>query len=335
MHSSSVSLRCLPELIILLCTLQEKQRYHMRKIFCLACTLLFLVSGVQAQTATQTIAETKVVILGTGTPTPVADRSGPGVAVIVNGEAYMFDAGGGMVKKAQEASLKMQISELNPQDIKYLFLTHLHSDHIQDVSELASARWWARPQRLSIYGPKGIARYTDLINAAARIEADIRAAGTPEQLIVDREGYMASATEIETGVVFANDDIKVEAFTVPHGEIRPAFGYRVTTADKVVIISGDTTYSEELAQMARGADILIHEVMSGDALSTQSEFWQQYHGASHTSATDVGRVANIAQPGLVVLYHILFFSASAEEIVAEVNRTYKGKVVLANDLDVF
>lgn len=281
------------------------------------------------------MAETKVVILGTGTPTPVADRSGPGVAIITNGEAYVFDAGGGMVKRAIDASGKMGIKELNPQEINYLFLTHLHSDHIHDVSELATSRWWSRPQRLSIHGPRGTARYVELTNEASKIEADIRALGTPEQLITDREGYVATATEIEDGLVFENADIKVEAFTVPHGDIRPAFGYRVTTADKTIVISGDTAYSETLAEMARGADILIHEVMSGDRLATQSEFWQQYHGASHTSAADVGRVANIAQPGLVVLYHVLFFDATADQIVAEANRVWPGKVVLANDLDVF
>lgn len=286
-------------------------------------------------TALPAAAQTRVLILGTGTPTPVPDRSGPGVAVITNGEAYVFDAGGGMVKRAQQASEKMGIRELNPQEINYLFLTHLHSDHIHDVSELASARWWSRPQRLAIYGPRGLADYVEHMNAAARIEADIRAVGTPDQLIVDREGYMATATEITDGLVFENADIKVEAFTVPHGDIRPSFGYRVTTADKVIVISGDTAYSEELAQMAKGADILIHEVMSGDRLATQSEFWQQYHGASHTSAADVGRVAAIAEPDLVVLYHILFFDASADDIVAEANRVWPGKVVLANDLDEF
>lgn len=286
-------------------------------------------------TALPALAQTRVLILGTGTPTPVADRSGPGVAVITNGAAYVFDAGGGMVKRAQQASEKLGIRELNPQEINYLFITHLHSDHIHDISELASARWWSRPQRLAVYGPQGTAEYVRHMNAAAKIEADIRAVGTPEQLVTDREGYVASATEIEAGVVFENADIKVEAFSVPHGDIRPSFGYRVTTADKVIVISGDTAYSEELAQMAKGADILIHEVMSGDRLATQSEFWQQYHGASHTSAADVGRVAAIAEPGLVVLYHILFFDASADAIVAETNRVWPGKVVLANDLDEF
>lgn len=278
---------------------------------------------------------TRVVILGTGTPVPIADRTGPGVAVITNGEAYVFDAGGGMVKRAAQAWERYDIPELYPQDIKYLFLTHLHSDHIHDVSELATHRWWGRAQRLSVFGPKGIAEYVKNMTAMAAIEAETRAAGTPEQLVTDRFGYMANATEIEAGIVFSNDDITVEAFTVPHGEIRPSFGYKITTRDKTIVISGDTTYSETLAEKARGADLLIHEVYSGDRLSQQSEFWQQYHGNSHTSAEQVATVANIARPGLVVLTHILFFNATAEEIVAEVKRSYDGEVVMANDLDMF
>jgi len=279
--------------------------------------------------------ETRVVILGTGTPVPDADRTGPGVAIITNGEAYVFDAGGGMVARAVQAYEQHDLPELYPQDIKYLFITHLHSDHIHDIAELSTHRWWGRQQRLSVYGPKGLHTYMENLHGMAAVEADIRAAGTPEQLVTDRHGYLSVSHEIEDGIVFSNDDITVEAFSVPHGEIRPAYGYKVTTRDKTIVISGDTTYSEELAEKAEGADILIHEVYSGDRLSQQSEFWQQYHGSSHTSAQQVADIANIAQPGLVVLYHILFFNASKEEIVTEVKRRYSGDVVMADDLDIF
>ncbi len=279
--------------------------------------------------------ETKVVILGTGTPVPDANRSGPGVAIITNGEAYVFDAGGGMRHRAIQAWQLYNIPELNPQDIQYLFITHLHTDHIHDIPELAGARWWARAQRLKIWGPQGLQAYTDSMTAMAAIEADIRAVGTPEQLVTDREGYKTEVTEIEDGIVFQNADITVEAFTVPHGEIRPAFGYKVTTADKTIVISGDTSFSELLAEKAKGVDILIHEIASGDGLASQSEFWQDYHGSSHTTADKVAEVANIAKPGLLVLYHILFLGKTAEEIVAEVERDYDGEVVMANDLDIF
>ena len=279
--------------------------------------------------------ETRVIILGTGTPVPDIDRSGPGVAVVTNGEAYVFDAGGGMVKNAMKAWQRYDLPEMYPQDIKYLFITHLHSDHIHDISELASHRWWGRQQRLSVYGPKGTAEYVEHMSRMLQVEGDIRSAGTDEEIVTDWHGYMATAHEIETGIVFSNDDITVEAFTVPHGNIRPAFGYKVTTHDKTIVISGDTTYSELLAEKAKGADILIHEVFSGDRLSQQSDFWQNYHGRSHTSGEQVAAVANIAKPGIVVLYHILFFNASEEEIVAEVKRSYDGEVVMADDLDMF
>ena len=279
--------------------------------------------------------QTQVIMLGTGTPIPDPNRSGPSVAIITNGEAYVFDAGGGMVNRTVQASQQYNMPELFPQDIKHLFLTHLHSDHIHDVSELAMHRWWGRPQRLSVYGPKGLAEYTQHMASMIAIEAGIRAAGTPEQLVADRHGYLVNATEIEEGIVFSNDDITVEAFTVPHGEIRPAFGYKITTADKTIVISGDTAYSELLAEKAAGVDLLIHEVFSGDRLNEQSEFWQQYHGSSHTSASQIAQIANIARPVLVVLTHILFFSATSDEIVAEVKRSYDGEVVMADDLDMF
>ncbi|MDT8398360.1 MAG: MBL fold metallo-hydrolase [Pseudomonadales bacterium] len=292
-------------------------------------SLLLCTYPVQAQDST------RVIILGTGTPVPDARRSGPGVAILTKGQAYVFDAGGGMVQRAVQASEKYRLPELNPQNINHLFITHIHSDHIHDVAELASSRWWGRQQRLKIWGPRGMAAYVDNMNAMAAIEAGIRSAGTPPQLITDTEGYLADITEIEPGLVFSNPDIRVEAFTVAHGEIKPAFGYKVTTADKTIVISGDTTYSPALAAQAKGADLLIHEVISGDRLSELSTFWQQYHGSSHTTATQVAQIANSARPGLLVLYHVLFIGATAADIVAEVTRNYDGKVVLADDLDSF
>jgi len=291
-------------------------------------TLVLCLSG-------QVLAETRVIILGTGTPVPDAQRAGAGVAVVVDGTAYLFDAGSGVHHRAIEAAQTLNIPGLNPQDVNMLFVTHLHSDHIHDMDNFAMSRWWSRVQRLQIYAPTGIRDYVREMTAMAKIEADLRTAGTPAQVITDPEGYVAEAHEIAAGFVFSNDQIRVEAFDVPHGEIKPALGYKITTADKTIVISGDTTYSEEVARQASGVDLLIHEVMSGDNLDTQSEFWQLYHGHSHTRASDVARVAAQAKPGKVVLYHILFFGASPAAIVSEVTRDYDGDVVMANDLDEF
>jgi ribonuclease Z len=283
----------------------------------------------------QAWAGTRVVTLGTGTPVPDPDRAGSAIAVVTGGEAYIFDAGGGMVQRAVEASARHEMPELVPQSIRYLFITHLHSDHIHDMAELATARWWAREQRLHVFGPHGTAAYIEHMNAMSQVEADIRLAGTPPELVIDRRGYRAEVTEIDDGIVFENEHVSIEAFTVDHGDIRPAFAYRIETADRTIVISGDTTYSEALIEKASGVDLLFHEAVSGDYLGEMSEFWQHYHGTSHTTTDQIAEIGKRARPGLLVLYHVLFLGASPEELVREVTRSYDGPVVLANDLDVF
>jgi ribonuclease BN (tRNA processing enzyme) len=284
---------------------------------------------------TSVSADTRVVVLGTGTPVPDAARAGAGIAVVVDGEAYLFDAGGGVAHRAAQAAERLEMPALTPQNVAHLFITHLHSDHLHDVSELATARWWSRKRRLRIWAPRGMAAYVEHMNAMATVEANVRVAGTPPELIADRQGYLAAVTEIEDGVVFRDDRITVEAFPVPHGDIRPSFGYKVTTADRSIVISGDTAISPAVAEKARGVDLLFHEVISGDRLAELSEFWQHYHGTSHTTTGQLAKLASQARPRRLVLYHVLFSGATADEVVAEVKRGYDGEVVLADDLDVF
>lgn len=288
----------------------------------------------QAEAANRSNA-TQVVVLGTGTPVPDPLRAGAGVAVIHKGEAYLFDAGDGVVSRAIRAHLELGMKELDPPNIRYVFFTHLHSDHIHDYSVLASKVWWRRKGRLHAWGPVGLKALTDPMNEMMKVEADLRSRGTPDDVIGDPEGYRVEVTEISEGVVYTRDDLTIEAFTVPHGGIKPAFGYKVTTDDKTIVISGDTSYSEVLIEKARNADILIHEVISKKGVGSLPGSWQEYHRDSHTLPDQLARVATKARPRLLVLYHILFFGATAEEVLAEVKAGYDGEVVLANDLQVF
>ena len=280
-------------------------------------------------------AVTRVVILGTGTPVPDHERAGAGVAIIHRGEAYLFDAGDGVVMRAEAAHAQLGIKELQTTEITHLFFTHLHSDHIHDYSELASSLWWRRKEKLHAWGPKGLAELTDGMHRMMAVEARIRARGTPKEVISDPENYRVNVTEIEEGVVFEKDDLTIEAFKVPHGNIRPSFGYKVTTDDKSIVISGDTSYSEKLIEKAKGVDILVHEVISDKAIADRSEFWRQYHSASHTTASRLAEVARKTRPGVLVLYHMLFFGTSAENLLEEVKSGYDGDVILAQDLQMF
>ena len=278
-------------------------------------------------------AETQVVVLGTGTPVPDHERAGAGVAVVYNDQAYLFDVGGGVVQRAIEANSRLGISSLSPVNIEHVFITHLHSDHMLDLAELVYTLWWRRTSRISVWGPTGLSAISD--GMTAMMGTDIRIRSSGNQPVVTPEAFRFIPIEIQAGLVLEADGVTVEAFNVAHGDVKPAYGYRITTPDRVVVISGDTAYSDQLVEMARGADVLVHEVISVEGLSALEENWQRYHSSAHTTTSELARVANEAQPELLVLYHIIHYAAPIETALTEVQALYDGEVVLAGDLDVY
>lgn len=292
-------------------------------------TALFIMIGFAAMA---TNAETRVIMLGTGTPVPSAERAGSGIAVIYNDEAYLFDVGHGTVQRAIQAWKAMDAPELNPPMIKNVFLSHLHSDHTLDYSELAATYWWRRDAPLQAYGPKGLQDMTDGYYQMQNTDISLRINGN--QPVRDINMYKVAVTEIpKDGIVFDSNDVTVEAFSVTHGDIDPAYGYKITTPDKTIVFSGDTTYNKNLIDKAKGADILIHEVISEAGWRALDKDWQHYHHSSHTLTSELAKVANETKPDLLVLTHVLHYGAPIETAYDEVTALYKGKVVLANDLD--
>ncbi|WP_221931963.1 MBL fold metallo-hydrolase [Paracoccus sp. M683] len=280
------------------------------------------------------MAETRVIVLGTGTPVPNGDRAGSGLAIIHDGEAYLFDAGHGMMQNAIKAWKDLDAEELNPTKIKQVFITHLHSDHTLDYPELASTYWWRREERLKAIGPKGLQAMTDGFYEMMQADIAIRTSGVNP--VKDPSMYQVDVTEIEQdGVVFDENGVTVEAFTVDHGEVKPAYGFKVTTPDRTIVISGDTAYSETLIEKAKGVDILVHEVIGEEGLRGLSPEWQEYHRSVHTLTSELADIANQAQPGTLVLTHIATYAAPLETAKTEVEALYDGKVVLASDLDEF
>ncbi len=277
--------------------------------------------------------ETQVVMLGTGNPIPDAYRAGPSIAIVHKGEAYLFDVGAGAIQNAVTARYKYDIPSLYPSQICCVFLTHLHSDHTMDYSELVFTLWWRRRQELSAWGPAGLQDMTDAAYTMMAVDTAIRISGL--QPVQSPDAYIVNVTEIVEGVVFQKDDLTIEAFEVNHGEVKPAYGYRITTDDKTIVISGDTAVSEKLLEMSRGVDLLFHEVISNTGLSQRPEFWQKYHRSYHTIASDLGALATEARPGLLVLFHGLFYGVPEAVVLDEVRTSYEGEVVLADDLDLF
>lgn len=283
---------------------------------------------------------TQVVMLGTGTPIPDPDRAGPAVAVVVDSVAYLFDAGVGVVRRAAAAgrngvgafAARTPRAQPNPR-FEAIFLTHLHSDHTMGLADAIFTPWiQGRVTPVGVYGPPGIAWLvtTVLDGNAEDIQERVASPGGPA-----RDGWKAVAHEVAPGDVFRDARIRVRAFRVPHSEWPNAYGYRIDTPDRSIVISGDTRESDAVADACSGCDVLIHEVYSDSGFKTIPPGRQPYHAAAHTPATAVGRVAARARARLLVLTHALAFGADDATLLAEVRQTFSGRVILARDLDVF
>ncbi len=271
---------------------------------------------------------TTVIMLGTGMPAPNPERSGPSTAVVVGRRVFIFDAGPGVERRIAAAGLPIDGPAA-------LFLTHLHSDHTLGLPDLIFTSWvMGRSTPLRIYGPPGTKAMTDHLIAAWAEDIDIRTNGLEHGR---PGGHRVDTREVTAGVVYDSAGVKITAFAVPHGSWKYAFGYRVDAPRKSVVISGDTRYSPELASAASQADVLIHEVYSSARVEAErrpgGSTWPQYMKAFHASDVEVGRVAAKAKVKLLVLYHIVG-AFTPEELTAGVRRGgYRGKVVIANDLD--
>ena len=268
---------------------------------------------------------TEVILLGTGTPNAEPERSGPAVAVVTGGGAYLVDFGPGIVRRAAAAGL-------DPTKLNRAFLTHLHSDHTAGLADLILTPWvLGRGEPLRLFGPPGIGSMTDNVLAAYAEDVRERLEGLEP---ANRTGWRVRTTEIEPGVIHDDEHTRVEAFPVRHGSW-PAFGYRFVTADRTVVVSGDTAPTETLVEAARGCDVLVHEVYSAAGLENRPPEWRRYHKSVHTSAVELAGIAEKARPGLLVLYHQLLWGATEAELLAEVRAGYDGGIAFGNDLDGF
>lgn len=285
-----------------------------------------------AAAATRDSSVTSVVMLGTGTPNADPDRSGPCVAVVVRGRAYLVDAGPGLVRRAAAAA-KLGIAALAPEKLGIVFITHLHSDHTVGLPDLMLTPWvLERREPLEAYGPPGLRNMTTHLLAAYSEDIRIRNEGLePDKT----DGWQVHAHEIAPGVVYQDSNVKVTAFAVPHANWKSAFGYRFDTPDRVIVISGDTRPSDAVVDACHECDILVHEVYSAERFASRPVEWQRYHADAHTSTTELAALATRAKPRLLVLYHQLFWGADDDGLVQEVRRGYDGAVVSARDLEVY
>ncbi len=256
--------------------------------------------------------------------------------ILVNDIPYLVDFGPGVVRRASQMSTNYggPFDGMNIENLNHAFLTHLHSDHTAGYPDLILTPWViGRNQPLKVFGPEGTNNMTTYILKAYEPDIDYRIYGRQP---ANNQGWRVESTEItEEGLVFEDENVRVEAFPVIHGSWPNAWGYRFTTPDRVIVISGDTTPSEKIIQYAKNADILVHEVYSKQKFELKDDFWKNYHADNHTSTVELGEIATLAGVKKLVLYHILNWGATEEEMLKEVKSTYSGKIHYGRDLDIY
>ena len=289
----------------------------MRNAFvaCICAALLLLT----IPTATQSPQELRVVLLGTGTPSPVMTRFGASILVDAGTEHFLFDAGRGALQRLRQIGIN---------DVTRLFLTHLHSDHVVGIPDLYLTGWLFSNRQVpfSVRGPDGTSAMMNHLREAFAIDIGFRISDDKRPA----DGAKVDAKDITEGVAYEANGVKVSAFDVDHRPIKPALGYRIDFGGHSVVLSGDTRFSENLIAHARGADLLIHEVaaIEGQTQATSSVL------EHHTTPEQAGEVFSRVHPKLAVYSHIVG-GFSDEQLVKITRKTYQGPLVVGSDLMAF
>ena len=268
----------------------------------------------------------RVTLLGTGAPPPVLDRFGPSTLVEVGTAKFIFDAGRGAMQRLHQ----LQIPFAN---ITGVFLTHHHSDHVVGFTDLWLTGWIGRPWgkrevALKVWGPEGTKEMMEHLSKAFFVDIRVRSKSYPP------EGVKLEAQEIRQGVVYDHAGVRVSTFEVDHGgEELPAFGYRVDYHGRSAVLSGDTTFNENLIRHAQGADLLVHEVTASGGSAAENAAQLKRIANNHTTPQQAGEIFSRVTPKLAVYNHLLLFgSARAEDLIPATRKHYSGPLVVGEDL---
>ena len=276
---------------------------------------------------------TRVTVTGTGVPPPEPGRAGAGVLVQHGGISLQFDAGRATALRLAEAGV--QAAELDA-----VFITHHHSDHITGVPDLFLSAWLNRPNSgtLTFIAPNGPStRFLDRMIDAFDEDIEVRAGHTgrryPTLRVVGFEagGRPEKVWESECG------SVSVSSVAVHHEPVTPAVAYRIDTPDGVTVVSGDTRVCDEVLELSRGCDVLVHEAMRLDAwVDDARDSTARVLGDYHSDTVRLGAMARLASPGLLMLTHLMpppRSEAEKQEYINDLRRGgYHGEAVVCDDL---
>jgi ribonuclease BN (tRNA processing enzyme) len=277
--------------------------------------------------------KSRLILLGTaGGPTPKPNRAAPAQVLVVNGASYVIDCGNGVARQMVLAKLKLA-------SIRSVFVTHQHSDHNADYGNLLLLAWATDlAKRVDTYGPPPLAQMTQQFLALNDYDIRTRMADEGRPALA---GLIAPHEITAGGFVMQDENVKVTAALVEHPPVSPAFAYRFDCPDRSIVFSGDTRPSQNLAKLAQGADVLVHEVMHLPSLEQliatepNAKTLREHLLASHTTTEQVGRIATEAGVKTLVLSHFVpgGYPFLKDEVWFDAVRPYfNGNLIVGRDL---
>jgi ribonuclease Z len=266
-------------------------------------------------------------LLGTGCPSVSVERHGPAQLLRHGGCSLLIDCGSGVTQRLLQAGS-------SGREIDALLLTHLHSDHLVDLFQLIISSWHQGrdvPQR--ILGPRGTRRYVDGLMALWRPELEQRVA---HERRPSTRALEVEVREFEEGPLLDLDGLAIDAFAVRHEPVENAFGFHCEAAGRRLVVSGDTRRCPAVVEAARGADLLLHEVFVHHDMPVvpgirTAETVERAAGY-HTLSSEVGKIAQEADVGALMLTHFVPPAAGRDRLLAEVSADFAGPVILGEDL---
>jgi ribonuclease BN (tRNA processing enzyme) len=274
----------------------------------------------------------QLVLLGTGGgPTPKALRAAPAMALMIGGRLHIIDAGNGVARQAVLAGLPLK-------NLAHVWISHLHSDHVADAFTLPWLAWaGALITPLTVHGPQGMTAMARHWLRFAKTDIDTRIAdeGRPDLR------KLLGVREVQPGVQLSAGGLTVTAARVEHPPLIDSFAYRFDWAGKSVVYSGDTRPCPALIDLARGADLLVQEVMYLPALDrliaseSNAATLRAHLLASHTTAQQAGEIAAAAGVQRLLLTHLVpggDASVSDGDWSGAARQAFSGEVIVGRDL---
>jgi ribonuclease Z len=266
-----------------------------------------------------------ITLLGTGSPMIDPNRAGPSTLVKAGDSVFLVDCGRGVLMRAAAAGV-------GAANITALLLTHLHSDHITDLSDVITTRWVTTfvPTPLPIIGPPGTKAVVDATLAALAPDISYRIHHHADIT----EPPSVQVHEYTDGQVWDDGGVRITAAPTDHRPVEPTLGFRVEHDGASVVLAGDTVPCAGLDELAKDANALVHTVIRADLVQQMPVQRIRDILDYHSSVEQAAATAARAGVGTLVLTHYVppLVPGQEDQWRAQAATEFSGQVEIGNDL---